>query len=93
MLNVRYVVVPADLPDAPPIARWGTPVYRDDLVLVYENPDAFPRAWLVHDVRPNHDGEGLALLADGSVDGHDVAFVDGPVPPLELPARRGQRPR
>ena len=88
MLNVRFVLVPADLPHAPPIASYGTPVYRDDLVVVYENPNAFPRAWLVHDVRPNSDGEGLALLAEGSVDGRYVAFVDGPVPPTSVPGRQ-----
>jgi hypothetical protein len=85
MLNVRFVLLPADLPRAPPIAASGVQVYRDDRVVVYENPRAFPRAWLVHDVRPDHDGDGLALLAEGAVDGHAVAFVDGPVPPTTVP--------
>jgi hypothetical protein len=85
MLNVRFILTPADLPKVPPIAGRGAPVYRDDLVVVYENPDAYPSAWLVHDARPDNGGEGLALLAQGAVDGHDVAFVDGPVPPLERP--------
>jgi hypothetical protein len=82
MLNVRFVLVAADLPAPAPIADHGVQVYRDDLVTVYENPDAFPRAWLVHAVRPNDGGQGLALLADGSVDGRSVAFVDGPLPPV-----------
>lgn len=81
MLNVRFVLVPTGLPHSPRFAQPGREVYRDDLVVVYENPGAFARAWLVHDVRPD-DGHGLALLADGSVDGHLVAFVDGPLPPV-----------
>jgi hypothetical protein len=87
MLNVRYVLVPTNLRVAPPIASYGTPVYRDARVAVYKNPRAFPRAWLVHDVRPNRGGEGLVLLANGAVDGHDVAFVDGPIPPIRVPGR------
>lgn len=55
LLDVRYMVVPADaeadqdellkLKDAHPI------VYGDDRVEVLENRDALPRAWIVHSAR------------------------------------------
>ncbi|MDQ3539785.1 MAG: hypothetical protein M3440_03790, partial [Chloroflexota bacterium] len=86
MLGVRYILVDARIPesryDFQLIAEGRDPVYRDDHVVIYENTGAFPRGWIVHDVRPNNNGEGLALLASGSVDGHEVAFVDGEIPPV-----------
>jgi len=95
MLNVRYIVVDAAIPETRTdfirISQTYQEVYRDNLAIVYENPRAFPRAWLVHVVRPNNDGDGLELLADGSVDGRFVAFVDGPVPPVTIPPGAGRR--
>jgi hypothetical protein len=83
MLNVRYIVVAIDDASDPEvvaaIAAGRTEVFRNESVVVYENPDAFPRAWIVHEVRAD-DGTGLAQLQDGSVDGHTVAFVDGLLP-------------
>lgn len=82
MLNVRFVLIPTDLPEPPPIAYTGLEIFRNDLVIVYENPNAFERVWIVHDVQSNNDGEGLTKLADGSADGHVTAFVNGPLPPV-----------
>ncbi len=83
MLNVRYIVVdrsiPADRPDVQAIAKDRKEVYRDKEVVIYENPKVYARAWIVHDVRPENNGEGLSQLATGAVNGHDVAFVDGSV--------------
>jgi len=89
MLNVRYVLVPTNLSHPPAIASYGKAIYRDDQVIVYENPRAFPRAWIVHDVRSDPNGNGLALLASGAVNGHTVAFVAGPAPPVAVPGRPG----
>lgn len=87
MLNVRYIVVALegshDPHDIRPIAAGKTEVFRDERVVVFENPNASPRAWIVHEVRPNHDGEGLRQLAGGRVDGRGVAFVDGPMPVVD----------
>ncbi|MEJ7839528.1 MAG: YfhO family protein [Thermomicrobiales bacterium] len=80
MLNVRYVLVPAELGTPVPIAEWGIEVYRDELVVVYENPNAYERAWIVHDVRPAMDGQELTLFDSGTVDGRQVAFVEGDLP-------------
>ena len=90
MLNVRYIVVDLTInpyrADVMSIAETRREVFRTDLAIVYENADAFPRAWVVHDVRPNNDGEGLAQLASGTADGRTVAFVDGPLPAVSPPA-------
>jgi len=84
MLNVRYIVVALDGPhgqnEIRPIAAGKREVFRNERVVVFENAQAFPRAWIVHEVRPNRDGEGLRQLADGRVDGHEVAFIDGELP-------------
>jgi len=80
MLNVRYVLVSTASPVTPGIASFGIEVYRDQLVILYENPNAFPRAWIVHDVRSDTDNRGIVFLARGYVDGHTTAFVVGPLP-------------
>jgi hypothetical protein len=43
LLNVRYLLKPASAPEP------GA-VYQDSAWNLYENPRAFPRAWLVHDI-------------------------------------------
>jgi hypothetical protein len=92
MLNVRYIVVDATIPsdraDVVAIAKERKEVYRDKQVVIYENTRAYDRAWIVHDVRPNQDGVGMAQLANGEVDGHAVAFVDGTLP-LVTPLPQG----
>jgi hypothetical protein len=84
MLNVRYILVdiaiPTDREDHAAILDNYEEVFRDEHVIVYENTDAYDRAWIVHDVRPNNDGEGLEALNDGRFDGRRVAFVDGEIP-------------
>lgn len=89
MLNVRYVLVPAALDPQPPIAEFGTIAYRDAEVIVYENPNAFARAWIVHDVQPAQDGAELDLLNSGQADGHVTAFVHGDLPPVSAPDPNG----
>lgn len=79
MLNVRYVLVPTAHKHPLPLPG-AEMIYRDDLVTVYQNPHAFPRAWLVHDILPDQNGAGLSKLASSAVDGHKVAFVEGAVP-------------
>jgi hypothetical protein len=86
MLNVRYVLVPQILRPQPAIAEFGTAAYQDNRVIVYENPNAFARAWIVHDVQPAQGGAELALFNTGQVDGHLTAFVDGNLPPVSSPA-------
>jgi hypothetical protein len=82
MLNVRYVLIPTNIVSPPAVAISGEEVFRNQYVIVYKNPAAFERAWVVYDVRPNNDGEGLQQLAAGQADGHVTAFVDGRIPDL-----------
>ena len=89
MLNVRYVVVTTEVPFETPIAAFGTEVYRDDLTIVYENPYAFPRAWIVHEVRPATDGRELDAFTGRGVDGRTTAFVEGPMPVVAQPRGSG----
>lgn len=83
MLNVRYIIVarsvPPDGSDYLAIATGRQIAYQDAEVIIYENAQAYERAWIVHDVRAERGTEGLLRLASGSVDGRHVAFVDGEV--------------
>jgi hypothetical protein len=89
MLNVRYILVsaaiPADREDMVALQDHYTEIYRDDLVIIFENPNAFERAWIVHDVQPAQDGAELESLASGQVDGRKVAYVDGDLPHVTIP--------
>jgi hypothetical protein len=87
LLNVRYIVMPAVLaPDevAPRFYRPLTRVYADDVVQVFENPTAFPRAWIVHAAREVPPGQAIAALAaDPPPDLRSVAILETSAPPLE----------
>ena len=60
LLNLRYLLVPADAPEradlAPLVAELPT-VYADEHVRILENPEALPRAWLVHQAEQVAPGE------------------------------------
>jgi len=89
MLNVRYIIVAHDDPKSkellPAISEGRTVVFQNDVVTILENPAAFDRAWIVHDVR--HEGaDGLAGLADRSIDARTTALIaDGQPLPAVAP--------
>jgi hypothetical protein len=89
LLNVRFIVVPAaipvDRPDLHMLYRSLPVAYVDGQVRVLENPDALPRAWVVHDAREVGDGEALPLLASGAVDPRHTALLEA-APPVLAPA-------
>jgi hypothetical protein len=89
LLNLRYLLVPADAPErvdlAPLLADFPS-VYADAHVRVLENPEALPRAWLVHQARQVAPGEALGLLADGTVDPRQTALLETAPPTLSAPA-------
>ncbi len=74
LLNVRYYIRPASTRDP-------NPLYHDARWKVYENPKAFPRAWLVHKTRvePSLDAVYQAL-DDPAIDLHQTALLDKPLP-------------
>jgi hypothetical protein len=67
--NVRYSIRPASASDP------GA-VYADQAWKIYENPGAYPRAWLVHKaiVEPSEERLG-ALLRDPSFNARDFALT------------------
>lgn len=89
LLNTRYVVVPSTT-----LSEWfevhalkhtHTVAYSDAQVAVLENPNALPRAWLVHSAQEVRPGEALELLGDGSVSPALTAVLEEEAPPLALP--------
>ncbi|MGA2433718.1 MAG: YfhO family protein [Bryobacteraceae bacterium] len=73
LLNVRYLLKPASTQDPGAI-------YQDASWKVYENPKAFPAAWLVHDTITEPSRERLfARLDDQAVDLHRMALLDRPL--------------
>lgn len=90
LLNVRYILTPVEKPsdraDAQGVNGAYPTVYRDEAVRVVENPEALPRAWVVHSARQVAPGEALELLGSGSVDPRDTALLEVAPPPLARPA-------
>ncbi len=78
LFNARFVVRPASS-DAP-----GA-VYRDAAWKVYEDPKAFPRAWVVHETRVVQPAAG----APAGVDARSVAFLGAPLTETLEPAIAG----
>lgn len=87
MLNVRYIVLPAQFPDdrtdLRSITRQYATVYQDEDVQIVERHRALPRAWIVHSVRSAPADDAISVLATGSTDPSTDAFVDGPAPDID----------
>lgn len=74
LLNVRYLVKPASVADTEPI-------YQDSHWKVFENPEAYPRAWVVHDVVTEESQVAVfGRLGDPSIDLRQVALLEAPLP-------------
>jgi hypothetical protein len=90
MLNVRYVLIdnrlPADRDDVAALTRGEAPLFANELVSIYENPNAFPHAWIVHDLRHLTRPQATAVLTERAVDFRTVALVEGNGPALAEPA-------
>jgi hypothetical protein len=89
LLNVRYIVMPAVLASdevAPHVTRQLFPVYSDETVRILENPNAFPRAWLVHAAQQVVPGAAIStLLRQPGPDLRQVAILETSPPPLTQP--------
>jgi hypothetical protein len=83
-LNVKYVLVPGDLPPLDSPLRM---VYANQQVRVYENPQAYPRAYFADALRGETDPQAVlrAVTADG-FDGRRLALVESDQPPAIAPA-------
>jgi hypothetical protein len=85
LLGVRYIVMPASPRRdqvEPRLARDLPVVYADADVVVLENADALPRAWLVHAVVQKPVGEALSLLGAGAIDPRRTALLEKPPSPM-----------
>lgn len=91
LLNVRYIVLPRDVPPGRPdlfhLSQRYPTVYVDEQVRVVEKTDSLPRAWVVHSARTGTDQEALDLLASSTVDPRLEAILppDVALPMLEWP--------
>jgi hypothetical protein len=69
MLNVRYFVTAAKLPNHPLLKPiWSGTNYRGEPRFIYQNAGCFPRAWLVDSYRVADEQQALDLIATGGVD-------------------------
>jgi hypothetical protein len=69
MVNARYLVSGVRLPDHPALtAVWVGEDYEGNTRAVYENRDAFPRAWVAGEFVVATGEDALAMLAEGAVD-------------------------
>ena len=92
LLNGRWVVLNRRVDHRDPdlvgrrMSSWPA-VYVDRQVRVLENPDALPRAWVVHDARRVAPGTALDLVVDGRVDPRTTALLTTTPPRLDGDAR------
>ena len=74
LLDARYIIRPASAPDPGPV------IYRDAAWKVFENPQAYPRVWMVHQISVEPSIDELRRKVDsGSVDLHQAALLDAPL--------------
>lgn len=80
MLNARYFVSGVRLPEHPSLAPvWVGDDFEGNARAIYENRDAFPRAWVVGDYRITEGDASLIALAEGQVDlRHTVLLAKEP---------------
>jgi hypothetical protein len=84
MLNIKYVLSDNYFP---PELK-GLTLRQDGAVKVYEVAGAFPRAYVVHRLRPVRDGStALAILRSAGIDAREEAIWEAPgaLPPLAPP--------
>lgn len=86
-LNVRYIVMPAHIPLNRPdlfhLAQSYPTVYLDETNRILENPDALPRAWIVHEAIRTRTGDILPQYVTGAADPSTTALMDTNVPKLK----------
>ncbi|MEZ4496727.1 MAG: YfhO family protein [Thermomicrobiales bacterium] len=73
----------ADRQDLAQLEATFPAIYRDAEAIVLENPDAFPRAWMTHEVRQSDADTTLQLLASGEIDPAVTTLVESPAPAVQ----------
>jgi hypothetical protein len=89
LLNVRYIVVsttiPQDRADVVTLTSGRPEVFRTDEVVVHENPDALPRAWVVHGTWLVEENAAAGYLNAAEFDPREIAIIEGPPPEIAVP--------
>lgn len=82
LLNARYIIVPAEIPEGRPDLQKAIDlfpvVYRDANVQVLERTTAAPKAWIVHEARTAQAPVARQLVESGEIDPYRVALIDRP---------------
>jgi hypothetical protein len=80
LLNARYIIVPAEIPEGRADLQMAVDlyptVYQDDDVRVLERTDAAPQAWIVHEARAAQAPVARQLVETGEIDPYQVALID-----------------
>lgn len=87
LLGVRWVVSHGPLPDRPEARRHDDlrPSFSGPNAVVYRNPDALPRAFLVHDVvAVGSPAAALAAMADPDLELRSTAVIETSEPPAAI---------
>jgi hypothetical protein len=86
LLNVQYIVKPAETVEP-------APIFQDGRWKVYGNPKAYPRAWIVHQAIVETSQEAVfGRLDDPSINLRTVAVIETPLPQALEPANRPDEP-
>jgi hypothetical protein len=82
MLNVQFIIFPPGSPNIPLYAPLEL-VQKDDEGSIYRNPQALPRAWLVHSAEVVEDDLAqLTRLAQADFDPAALAILAAAAPPV-----------
>jgi hypothetical protein len=80
LLNARYIVVPAVIPEGRVDLQMAVDlfptVYQDDDVRILERTSAAPKGWIVHEARSAQAAVARELVENGSIDPFAVALID-----------------
>jgi hypothetical protein len=80
LLNVRYIIVPNQIPEIRPdlqeLVANHPIIYQDSEVLLLKRESALPRAWMVHNVIETSPEEGRRQVAEGVIDPRVTAAVE-----------------
>lgn len=93
ILNVRYIIVPIDV-SAQSDGRLSTgpypaeyvEVWRNDTVIVLENRNVLPHAWIVHTVLELDPTTALQQINAGTIDPKTTATIEETAPVMTVPA-------
>jgi hypothetical protein len=90
LLNVKYIIIPYQANSPSPVRTdlaylegHHRQVFENDNVVVLENDNALPRAWIVHDARLAAQDDVLDLLTSGAIDPRQTVVLESNPPELE----------